>query len=185
MYTAVHFRHEPPGILDKIVGKARQKKVVSHDLLGRGEAVLGRRKVKVDIQVLEERSDGVRVLVLFHLRDSDEITEVVSTAARRVGVFAIENGGGNDVSQEVRARGLDSVEVRGREKHVEQPLECLAEIKVDKERPVQQPCPRLQLGERVGLRVNHVLQVLNIRQRRLPLTRQDVGGELAPVGRER
>ena len=101
------------------------------------------------------------------------------------GVFAVQNSRRDNVSQEMGTRRLDRVQVCRRQKHVEQPLQGLFQVKVHKEGPVQEPCSRLELSERVGLAVDHVPQVLDVGERGFPLTRQDVAGEFTPVGRER
>jgi hypothetical protein len=105
-------------------------------------------------------------------------------SARRFGAPARNDGGRDGVSEEVGAGSLDSVEVGRGEEHVEQALEGLAQVEEDKEGPVEEPCPCLELGEGRGLRVDDIPKILDFCQGRLPLSQQDIRGEFTPVGRE-
>lgn len=71
-------------------------------------------EIKVGKHIFEEAGDGVGVLVLFSLDDTGELLDVVSRAdIGGFGSSAGDDGGRNEVSEEVRARGLDGVEIGG------------------------------------------------------------------------
>lgn len=149
-------------------------------------------KIKVGKHIFEEAGDGVGVLVFFGLDDTGELLDVVSRA--NVGGFgssAGDDGGGNKVSEEVGARGLDGVKIGRGKEHVEQTLAALvfSEIEKHKQRPVKQPCSGLKLSERLGKRgtvrvVDGFAEVSNLHQSSVPFTVEDVGGEFTPLGRE-
>lgn len=90
-------------------------------------------EIKVGKHILEEAGDGVGVLVLFGLDDTGELLDVVSRAdIGGFGSSAGDDGGGNEVSEEVRARGLDGVEIGGGKEHIKQALAALVLSEVEK-----------------------------------------------------
>jgi hypothetical protein len=92
------------------------------------------------------------------------------------------DGGSNDIAKQVGAGCLDGVEVGRGKEHVEQALEVFAEVEKDKQGPVQEPCPCLELVCAVG--IDNVAEILDFGEGRFPLSEQDIAGKLPPVCRE-
>lgn len=183
MDPAKHLGNEPSSIVDEVVGEAGEEEVATDDRLGDRQLLLSLVEVKVDVQVLEEARDGIRVLVLFHLDNLDELADRITVLAgsRRLDRSSRNDGGRDEVSEEVRARCLDRVEIRGREEHFHQALVtlALAQVPKDEKRPVQQPCTGLQLRDRLVHRravgvVNDIFQIPDLDHGGLPVSRQDV-----------
>lgn len=124
-----------------------------------------------------------------------------------------DNDGKDEVAEEVRARRPESREVRRREEELEEEREALRVVEENEERPVEEPAPGLELSKvptlagrgggrggrgtalglrpgvdaskgRTGPRVDEVLEFVDLLERVVPGSAEDVGRKLAPVGRE-
>ena len=113
MDPAEHLADQPSGIIDEIIRETREEKVGSHDALCHAQPLLSLFEIKIAEQILEEPSDGVRILILLHLDDLRQIPDVIAVAPRPNGFWcaAGDDGGGDEVPEEVRAGCLDGVEI--------------------------------------------------------------------------
>lgn len=181
---AVALRDEMPGRVDECVSGAEQEEVVLEDLLGLAQLLLGLLEVKVDVQGLDEVGDGVGVLVRFLAHDADQVLELALVLVAVAGAAAAGDDGGGQVAQDPRARGLDSVDVGGREEHVGQRLAGGLVVEEGEQRPVEQPGAVLQLGERAVEQacLDLLLDLVDLLDGAVPVDGQDLAGKLAPGG---
>ena len=168
-------------------------------------------KVKLDVELLEELGDGVRVLILFELYNLDDLPYRVphARAHRRTSGCtcrlrpAREHGGDGDVAQDPGRGGLDGVEVGGGEECLEEESAASGVVEVDEEGPVHEPGTRVERREGLRVRrccrrgrgrcsgrrergcactrVERLAQRVELLERHVPLAREDVRGKLAPV----
>lgn len=184
MDLAVALRDKMPGCVDECVGGAEQEEVILEDLLSLAQLLLRLLKVEVDVQGLDEVGDGVGVLVPFLAHDADEVLELALVLVAVAGTAAAGDDGCGQVAQDPRARGLDGVDVGGREEHVGQRLAGWLVVEEGEQRPVEQPGAVLQLGERVVEQacVDLLLDLVDLLDGAVPVDGQDLAGKLAPGG---
>jgi hypothetical protein len=173
-----------PGGIDKCVSRAEQEEIILENLLGLAQLLLGLLEVEVDVQGLDEVGDGVGVLVPFLAHDADQVLKLTLVLVAVAGAAAAGDNGSGQVAQDPRARGLDGVDVGGREEHVGQGLAGGLVVEEGKQRPVEQPGAVLQLGERVVEQacVDLLLDLVDLLDGAVPVDGQDLAGKLAPGG---
>ena len=121
MYSAESLGNQPSCVFHKLVGESREEEIRSHDTVRHCQSCLSLLKVKVAEQVLQESGDRVGILVILHLDDPCEVFDVIPVRphSRCSRCSTGDDGGGDEVSEEMRAGGLDSVEIRGGKEHFE------------------------------------------------------------------
>lgn len=155
-----------------------QKEVVAEDVLALLELLLGAVKVETDKESLDELRDGVLVFVGLLLDDLDELLHLALSALG-------SDDGNRKVAQDPGARGLDRVDVLRGKEHVDDRVTATRVVEDDVQRPVDQPGALLQLLQsRHILVIDRLPQLLHLLQSAVPVTRQNLGRELAPQCRE-
>lgn len=195
MNLAIDLADQPSGTLHKLVDEPVEEEIVLQDRLGVLQLFLSLFEIKLAVQVREERRDRVGIVVVLLEDDLGDLLDRVPDLPTGDGdLVAVrvcsvgEDGGGDEVSGEVGTRSLERVEVRRGEENVEQSGPPVLVVEEDKETPVEQPTPGLQLDARLGLFlgqgvVDHLPELLESGQRSVPFTRQRVAQQLSPVSR--
>jgi hypothetical protein len=100
---AIDLGNEPSGIVDEIVHESRKEEISSNNSLGHCQFLLSLIEIKVDKEIFEETRDGIRVLVLFHPDNLDELLDVISIVPLTGGFWCSSrnDGGGDKVSKEM------------------------------------------------------------------------------------
>ena len=103
MNPAVHLGDQISGVVDKGVGETRKEEIVPNHILGHCQLLLSLIEIKVDEKILEETRDGIRVLVLLHSNNLDQLLDVipVSPCSSDFGCASRNNSGGDEVSEEM------------------------------------------------------------------------------------
>lgn len=142
--SAVGLQDEDAGILEEVFAGGGEEEVIVDDILAFLQLGLGAVEVDVDVQGLDELSDGVLVGVGFLLDNFDQVLQdVFPTAAN--------DGSGSDVTKDPRAGGLDGVDILGLEKHVEQMILAVLVVEEDEQRPVDKMRALVKELDRRGL----------------------------------
>ena len=207
MNSTIRLADEVPRVIQEILPELVQEEVVRDDALRSLQLALRSLKVELDVELLEEARDGVRVLALLELHDLDELADRVAHAragrcAARRGLLGLarEHGGDGEVAEDPGRSGLDGVEVRGGEECLEEEGAARGVVEVDEERPVDEPCAGVQGckglcgrrhgggggggGERGGgsACVDGVAEGIELFKGDLPLAGENVRSKFAPVG---
>ena len=176
------------GSVEELLGGRDKEEVGLEDFVGLGQATLSLLKVEVDVQGLDESSDGVVVLVVLLAHDAHEILELLLVVAVLEATTVLSrtatvcDDGGGQVAKEPGSRGLDAVDKRLGEEHLGELVTRGLVVEHGEECPVCQPNAVLQLCERVAEQtcLDALLHLQDLLERGLPVGGQDVGGELAP-----
>jgi hypothetical protein len=202
----VRLCNEVPRILEELILEFSQEEVVRHHLFRQCQLPLRRLEIELDIELPEELGHRVLVLVALKLHDLHDLLECVpdlagSTTGASGGCgFASEDGSGGDVTQDPGAARLDRVEVSRCEEGLEKQGAALLVVKVDEERPVQEPATGVELkegtlrgrrcagtgscgwcDERSGTRVNGVPEGVEFFECNRPFSTEDIRSKLSPV----
>lgn len=194
MDLAVRLEEEVAGRVDERVANRHEEEVGPQHLLGARKLPLRLLKVKVDVESANKIRHGVGVLVSLLLHYADNILQLLLVGSSVACAAATGDDNDGQVTQDPRARGLDSVDVVGREEHLEQGLARVLVVEQRKQGPVGEPCPVLELRQRVveQPRVDILADLFELLHSTLPVSRQNLRCELAPrcrrnlvvVGRE-
>lgn len=146
MNPTIRLRNQIPRIIQELLPKLAQEKVISDHTLRNTQLPLRRLEIELAIQLLQETRDGVLILVFLGLDDFDDLFECIpDTGGGRVGGrgrgFAREDGSGGEVAEDPRAGGLDGIEVRWREERLQQERSALRMIEIYEQAPMQEPGP--------------------------------------------
>lgn len=75
MDAAVGLADEIPRIIHEVIPELVQEKIARDDCFCLAQLSLCSLKVKFHVELLEESSDGILILVLLHLDDLDDLTD--------------------------------------------------------------------------------------------------------------
>lgn len=179
---AVALADEVTSSLDKGVGGRGEEEVAAADLLSGAESLTSSVEVVSNVEGVDELGDGVGVLVSFLADVTDDVLELLllSRAVARTG--AAGDYGSNQVAQGPRARGLDGVDVGGREEHVQDGVASSIKVEQREERPVDQHGAVVELSTGVveQLGIDSFADVLELVNGRLPVGGENLASELTP-----
>jgi len=117
-----------PRVFNELVQTGDQEEVVDQDGLAFPQLLLGAVEVKVDIEVLDEGSDGVLVCVGLLLDHLDQVLHDVAPGA------LVDDDSGRQVAEDPGASGLDGVQVLLLVKEeVDDEIPALGMVEKDKE----------------------------------------------------
>ena len=181
---AVALADEVSGGVNEGVGGRGKEEVASADLGGGRESLTGSLEVVGDVESVDELGDRVGVLVGLLADVSDDVLDLLLLDGAVASATTAGDNGSDQVSQDPGARGLDGVDVRGGEEHVQDGLAGTLPVEEREERPVEKHCSVVELGtgvvEELGVDVfPHVLELIN---GGLPVGLEDLGGQLTPGG---
>lgn len=162
-------------VLHKLIQTSDDEEVVDDDRLAFVQLQAGALKVKVHVEMFQELCDGVLVRVRLLLDDLDQILQCIPATA-------VNDDGRGQVAQDVRAHGLDGVQVEClAQEHLDNEVTSLGVVEEHQHTPVDQPGALLQRldGGEVGV-VDVLAQPVQVVQSRAPVQREDLGGQLAP-----
>ena len=136
MYPAVCLADEVPRVLKELVLELVEEEVAADGNLCLAELPLRRLEVKLDVELLQEGSNGILVLVLLHLNDLHDLANGVAHARRHLATghrrcFPRKDGSSGEVSENPWRRCLDGVEICRREEGLEQEGSPLWVVEVD------------------------------------------------------
>lgn len=181
---AVALADEVSGGLDKGVGGRGEEEVASAHLGGLGEGLTGSLEIVGDVESADELGDRVGVLVGLLADIADDVLDLLLLDGAIASTTSAGDNGGDQISQHPGAGGLDGVDERSGEEHVQDGLPGALPVKEGEEGPVEEHCSVVELStgvvEELGVDVfPHILDLLNSR---LPVGLEDLRGELAPGG---
>lgn len=103
MDPAVDLGDQISGVVDKGIGETREEEVVPNHILGHCQFLLSLIEIKVDKEIFEETCDWIRVLVLFHSNNLDQLLDVIPVSPRSsdFGCASRNNSGSDEVSEEM------------------------------------------------------------------------------------
>lgn len=161
--------------LNELIEVSVDEEVIDDDILAFVQLQSSAFEIKVDVQVLQELGDGVFVGVRFLLDDLDQIFQGVAAPA-------VDDDGDRQVAQNVRTSRLDDVQVhRLVQQHLDDEVASLRVMEEHQHAPVDEPgalCQELHVTE--GAVVDVFAQTIQVLQCRLPVQRENLGGQLAP-----
>lgn len=181
---AVALTDEVSGSIDKGIGGGSKEEVAAADLSGHGEGLTGSLKVVGDVEGVDKLCDRVGVLISFLSDITDNVLDLLLLDGAVASTATTGDNGGDQVSQDPGARGLDGVDVRCGKEHIQDRFPSTLPVEEGEERPVEQHRSVVELGTGVveELGINVFPNVLEFIDSRLPVGLEDLGGKLAPGG---
>jgi hypothetical protein len=181
---AVALTNEVSGSIDKGIGGRRKEEVASADLGGHGEGLTGSLEVVGDVEGVDELCDRVGILISLLSDITDDVLDLLLLDGAVASTATAGDNGGDQISQDPGARGLDGVDVRSGEEHVQDRFPSTLPVEEGEKRPVEQHRSVVELGTGVveELGVNVFPNVLELVDSRLPVGLEDLGSKLAPGG---
>jgi hypothetical protein len=150
---AVALRDEMPSRVNERLGGGDQEEVVLEHFLGLTEFSLRLLEVEVNAQGGNELGDRVAVLVQLLLDDTHQILKLLLVLSGVTVAVAIRNHSGGQVTEDPWARCLDSVDESGGEEELDERVAGGVVVEEGEKSPVNQPCPVLELGKRVVVKL--------------------------------
>lgn len=141
------FKNKETSILNKVVDAASQEKVNANDNLAVTKLLLCTVKIKVDVKAFDEFGDWIAIVVRFLLNEAHQIFHAVTS-------LTMSNDSSTQITENVRARSLNSVQVRilrifiahafRVEKELHEHVTTLLNVKEDEQTPVNEPSALLK-----------------------------------------
>lgn len=166
------------GILE-CIGERSKEEVALEDGVGLCQALLCLFKVKVYVESANKLADWIGVFVSLLSHDAHEILELLlvrRVAALCDGAVSVGDDCCGEVAQNPGARGLDGVDVGGREEEFGKGLAGGLVVEEGVEGPVDEPSAVLELSQRVVEEtcVDLLADLLNFLHDVFPLFGEDV-----------
>lgn len=135
-----------------------------------------------NVKGVDELGDGVGVLVGLLSDIANNVLELLLLDRAVASTCAAGDDGSNQVPQNPGARGLNGVDVGGREEHVQNGLAGTLEVEQGEEGPVDKHGPVVKLSSGVVEEsgVDALTNILKLVNGRLPVCGQDFGSKLSP-----
>merc|ERR1719154_820656 len=175
---AEEFEDHQPRIVDEFLMAGHQEEVVLEDGGAQLQLLLGLAEVEIGVEASQEFRDGVAVAVALLLQHLHQVPE------REVPPLLVNNNSSSQVAQDVRADGLDGVQVLVLvQEHLHDQLPPFSVVEEDKQGPVDEPRPGLE-----GLQwtaclyagIQDLFQSVEVIQGIVPLLNQNLGGQFPP-----
>ena len=181
---AVRLGDEVTGSLDEGVRCRNKEEVGTEHLLSLDQLLLGLLEVEIDVKSLNEVGNWVAVLVVLLLDDTDDVLELLLVLPSVACAGAVGDDCSGQVSEDPWAGRLDGVDEWRREEQVADGVARWLVIEEWEKCPVNQPSTVSELCEWVGveLRVDLLLNLLDLLHSGLPVGGEDIRSELSPGG---
>ena len=181
---AVRLGDEVAGSLNKGVRCRNKEEVGTEHLLSLDQLLLGLLEVEIDVKSLNEVGNWVAVLVVLLLDDTDDVLELLLVLSGVACTGAVGDDCSGQVSEDPWAGGLDGVDEWRREEQVADGVARWLVVEKWEKCPMNQPSTVSELCEWVGveLRVDLLLNLLNLLHSGLPVGGEDIRSKLSPGG---
>jgi len=144
MYPTVGLTDKISRVVQKVLMEATKEEIITNNLHSLLQLALRSLKVEINVKLLQEARNRVRILILLHLNDLDSLPDSMAhTTGHGRRCFTRYNCRNSEISKNPGARCLNGVEVIGGEECFEEKGTSFRVIEVDEERPVEKPCSRL------------------------------------------
>lgn len=135
-----------------------------------------------DVKGVNELGDGVSILIGLLSHIANDVLELLLLDRAVASTCAAGDNGSNQVPENPGARGLNGVDVGGREEHVQDGLTGTLEVEQREEGPVDKHGPVVQLSSGVVEEsgIDALSDILKLINGRLPVCGQNFGRKLSP-----